>query len=66
MSNKNSISFNGTNQYFIIPYIGIHTVKSFFVVLNFTTTSGEINIINRNGANYYNGISCKFVVYQNQ
>jgi hypothetical protein len=43
--NSNELSFNGSDQYFTIPYSGIHRNETCFVVVNFANTSGTQNLL---------------------
>jgi hypothetical protein len=45
MSSGNQVTLNGSTQFYSVPYSGVHQLETAFIVLKFTNTSGERNII---------------------
>lgn len=45
MNASNQLTFNGSTQFYTVPYGGLHQIETVFVVINFSSTSGERNII---------------------
>ncbi len=45
VSASRSISFNGTNQYFTLPYVQTPTVETGFVIVNFTNYTSNPEVI---------------------
>jgi hypothetical protein len=54
------IALNGSSQYFSVNYAGAHTTETAFVVVKFTNTTGEQDIISGNTT-----LTRQFVVFQN-
>lgn len=42
---ENQVTFNGTTQFYSVNYSGLHQLETAFIVLKFTNTTGERNII---------------------
>jgi len=60
MNASNSIALNGSTQYYSVNYAGTHTTETAFVIVKFTNTTGEQDIISGN-----TNLTRQFVVYQN-
>ena len=60
MNASNAITLNGSTQYYSVNYAGTHTTETAFVIVKFTNTSGEQDIISGN-----TNLTRQFVVYQN-
>jgi hypothetical protein len=56
LTEDNLFSFNGTDQYFSVPYSGDHSTETGFVIIKFNNTLGEQDIIcgDNGGRKYHN------------
>lgn len=60
MNASNQITLNGSTQYYSVNYAGTHSTETAFVIVKFSNTSGEQDIISGNASS-----TRQFVVYQN-